>query len=331
MEDSMKTCVVMAVHNGQEYLKEQLSSLERQTRAPDRLIVVDDCSEDSSAKILDEFRQNTKILMEIFTTPKNIGHAAAFEIGLAKAYEDLIFLCDQDDVWFPEKISEITTLALNNPSILAFTNDVTVTDANLKTILPSLTRELKFIWPRLSESYFLGCASAIRQSLITLALPFPDGLRTHDRWILQFSEGLETRMIVENSLQFWRRHNSNASYFNFGRRFPTARYYLMQLRKPRSQKEFLEELKELEFLRGRLVVIDENGPLGEYKEESIIFAKTLEKKINFVNQRIELRKLNRTSRLFYICSMIIRRRYEANNPWRTAIADLFSHGNQKLR
>jgi len=150
------TSIVMAVYNGQKFLMEQLNSIETQIVRTDQLILVDDCSEDCSLEILRTFATQSSINTMVLSTERNMGHAATFEFGLRHAEGDLIFFCDQDDIWLPEKIQEIVSLAQKRTDCLAFTNDVIVTDEYLTPISTSLLHETRKIWPNPTESYFLG-------------------------------------------------------------------------------------------------------------------------------------------------------------------------------
>ena len=52
--------ILMAVYNGEMYLKEQLESIRRQTYSKWRLIARDDGSKDNSVKILEEFASSVQ-------------------------------------------------------------------------------------------------------------------------------------------------------------------------------------------------------------------------------------------------------------------------------
>ena len=47
--------VVVAVYNGAEYLRTQLDTIRTQTLSPDRVLLGDDCSTDSSLSLIDEY------------------------------------------------------------------------------------------------------------------------------------------------------------------------------------------------------------------------------------------------------------------------------------
>ena len=73
-------CIVLATYNGERFLKEMLQSLEIQTRPADKIIAIDDASQDSSIKILESFKDT--LPLEIFKQAKNGGHCKGFATRL---------------------------------------------------------------------------------------------------------------------------------------------------------------------------------------------------------------------------------------------------------
>ena len=100
----MTVSVVMATYNGSKYIKEQIGSLLNQTRRPDEIIFCDDCSTDNTVDIIDGIMQNSCLPYEIIKHEQNQGVVISFQEGIKKTKGDVIFFCDQDDVWKKEKI-----------------------------------------------------------------------------------------------------------------------------------------------------------------------------------------------------------------------------------
>ncbi|MBR4422455.1 MAG: glycosyltransferase, partial [Erysipelotrichaceae bacterium] len=99
----MKLIVLMSTYNGERYLQQQLDSLYAQTLKPDRIIVRDDGSTDQTMAILEANAREHKELS--FSQGNNLGAGRSFW-ELIKTCEDADYyaLCDQDDVWLPEKL-----------------------------------------------------------------------------------------------------------------------------------------------------------------------------------------------------------------------------------
>ncbi|WP_143191790.1 glycosyltransferase, partial [Paenibacillus sp. P46E] len=102
MEDTIT--ILMATYNGEKFLKEQLESILKQSHEKWRLIIRDDCSKDSTPKILNEYSQKDSRIKFILGET-NLGPVLNFNelIKLALNSKYIMF-ADQDDVWFDSKI-----------------------------------------------------------------------------------------------------------------------------------------------------------------------------------------------------------------------------------
>ena len=105
----MKTSVVMTVYNGSRYLLEMLDSLRNQTRAIDEVLFFDDRSTDSSREIIQTYISEHKLSnWKLIINENNKGWEKNFTNGISAATGDIIFPCDQDDVWHLDKIEKIS-------------------------------------------------------------------------------------------------------------------------------------------------------------------------------------------------------------------------------
>ncbi|HQZ13425.1 MAG TPA: glycosyltransferase family A protein [Devosia sp.] len=92
---------ILAVRDGERYLREAVDSMLGQTRAPDEVIVVDDGSTDGTRAILESYGSRLRLL-----TQANQGQGGALAAGLAVATGDLIAFQDADDVWSADKLEK---------------------------------------------------------------------------------------------------------------------------------------------------------------------------------------------------------------------------------
>ena len=113
----------MATYNGEKYLKEQLDSFVQQTRQPDELVVTDDCSTDGTLGLLKAFAKTAPFDMAVHQNQRNYGYCGNFNQASMRTGGDLVFLSDQDDVWFPEKVERMARAAEDNPAALVLMND----------------------------------------------------------------------------------------------------------------------------------------------------------------------------------------------------------------
>ena len=101
----MRISVVMTTYNGEKYLRQQLDSLRTQTRKPDEVIICDDGSTDSTNRYVDKFIDDYDLKHWIhIKNQKNKGWKKNFIDAIEIATGDLIFTCDQDDIWYNYKL-----------------------------------------------------------------------------------------------------------------------------------------------------------------------------------------------------------------------------------
>lgn len=122
----------MTTYNGERFLEQQLKSIMKQTRQPDEVIICDDCSSDGSHSIVENFIEEYRLSSKwkLYRNDYNEGVDRNFMECAGKVTGDIIFFCDQDDVWLPEKISEMENIFTENNDVLALNCAFSVIDEN---------------------------------------------------------------------------------------------------------------------------------------------------------------------------------------------------------
>ncbi len=116
--------VVMATYNGEKYIVEQLESLKEQTRKIDEVVIRDDCSSDQTVLMIEKFIKENKLFgWKIFVNRENKGWRKNFLELLNEATGDYIFSCDQDDIWYTDKIEKMTNKMERNSDIAVLVSD----------------------------------------------------------------------------------------------------------------------------------------------------------------------------------------------------------------
>ncbi len=108
--------VAICTYNGEKYLSEQLASIAAQTRLPDEMVVCDDCSSDATPDLVEEFARSAPFPVRFFRNPINLRSTKNFEHAIALCDGDFIALCDQDDIWLPEKLARQLAILESDPS-----------------------------------------------------------------------------------------------------------------------------------------------------------------------------------------------------------------------
>jgi len=197
----------MGIKNGAQYVREQIDSILPQLGVTDELVVSDDGSSDNTWPLIEWYRDPRIKLMS------NPGHGliSNFENCLKASRGEFIFLSDQDDVWYPEKLRVMTeALRLCDLAVC----DCQVVDKNLIPIYGSFfkfNRSGPGLLRNFIKSSFIGCCMAFNRRVLEKALPFPDKVPFHDQWIGLIAERYFTVKFVPKIMVDHRRHHENYS------------------------------------------------------------------------------------------------------------------------
>ena len=106
--------VVIPVHNEEKYIAECLESLLAQTFRDFEVVVVDDCSTDSSRAIVERYAQKFGGRLKLFGTKKNSGSGSLpRNKGLKLSRGEYVFFVDADDLITPTALEELHGAAKN--------------------------------------------------------------------------------------------------------------------------------------------------------------------------------------------------------------------------
>lgn len=104
--------VVTTVYNKAHFVKATIESILEQSFADFELLIVDDGSSDSSLEVLNSIADDR---ITIYST-ENQGVSKARNYGISKAVGKYIALCDGDDIWLDNHLSELKSLIIAFPN-----------------------------------------------------------------------------------------------------------------------------------------------------------------------------------------------------------------------
>lgn len=211
----METSVVMTTYNGSRFLIQMLDSLRNQTRKIDEVLIFDDCSTDNTVGLCEEYVKKANLKnWHITINSQNTGWKRNFINGLAIAKGDLIFFCDQDDIWKPEKVYEMTRIMEARPEIdVLTTNCEAFYDDGHVVIRPEIENGEIIKQPldyRVFDTKYPGCTYCIRKDIAKEALKYWQPDFPHDALLWRMAMFKGTLYSYNKSLIRWRRHNDSA-------------------------------------------------------------------------------------------------------------------------
>ena len=215
--------ILLATYNGEKYLDEQMRSLFSQTYRDFVVIVRDDQSTDRTPEILARWSaaQPDKIRM-VSDGYGNLRPRANFGRLLEICDSPYFALCDQDDIWLPNKlelaINEIQRLEnqFGATTPILVHSDLIVVDEKLNKISASFfdhTKIDRIKGGRLDHLLFnnivTGCASMGNRALLELVRPIPDGVPMHDWWLALVAASCGVVGTIAEPTILYRQHGRN--------------------------------------------------------------------------------------------------------------------------
>lgn len=213
--------IVLATYNGASYLEEQLDSILKNTFTDWTVEICDDGSSDRTVKIAKEYAKKYPEKIFVHQNLHNLGVTRNFLEGAKRATGNYIMFCDQDDVWFEDKI-EKTLVELKeresqkgiNTPIAVFT-DAKLVDGVLRTINDSffgyngLNIKKIDLAHLLMENKVIGCTTMFNKALADNIVKFPSLARYHDWWIGLIAVTFGELYFLNEVTMCYRQHGKN--------------------------------------------------------------------------------------------------------------------------
>jgi glycosyltransferase involved in cell wall biosynthesis len=203
--------IAMAIHNGVRFLEPQLRSIVDQSRRPDEIVVCDDGSTDGSAELCAAVLRSSGIRLILMRNEQPIGPYGSFSRALCATRGDFVCLCDQDDVWYRDKIAVTTMFLTSHPEVSAVVHDVDICRSDLSAVGQTKLERMTLLGlPH--DGNVAGMSTVTRRSVIDAAFPLQDPSATaHDAWLHWVAAHLGERRVLDISLAAFRRHESNVT------------------------------------------------------------------------------------------------------------------------
>lgn len=221
--------VALCTHNGARFIGEQVRSICLQTRPPKEIVLSDDASSDDGVAIaravVDECAlaraSLAPVALRVLRNARALRVTKNFEQAACACEGDLIALCDQDDVWHPERIARMAAEFERRADLLLLHTDARLVDGNLRSLDQSLFASLEAEPAELAEIHagrafdafmrrnlVTGATTVFRRSLLADALPFPAEW-LHDEWLGLVAAAVGRVDVLEEQWIDYRQHGTN--------------------------------------------------------------------------------------------------------------------------
>ena len=214
--------VLLASYNGEAYLRQQLDSILNQTFQELSIVISDDQSFDGTPSIIKEYRERypQKIRCLVNQTPSGSAQNNFFRL-LREAGGGYVMLCDQDDIWLPDKV-EVTwkemkrqekQWGLDTPILIH--GDLSVTDENERILHKSMVKFQKIgvrnnrFSHYLVENNITGSTVMLNPAFAPFLALSPKVCMMHDWWLGLLASCFGTIAYIDRPLLLYRQHGNN--------------------------------------------------------------------------------------------------------------------------
>ncbi len=195
--------VLLALYNGAEHLPHQLESLKNQSLRPRRIVASDDGSSDDTKAIFLQFMEAWPDCEAVLLDGPRSGSDRNFLELLRQPGDcELVALCDQDDVWLPDKLERAArslSEARGEPAL--YGSRTKVCDTNLRPMYLSRLMRPPFDFRHALVQNFAGGNTQVLNKeafkiVRELALKVKD-ISAHDLWLYQVISAVGGTVIFD--------------------------------------------------------------------------------------------------------------------------------------
>jgi len=325
-----KISVSMATYNGESYILEQLQSISAQTLRPDELVICDDLSRDRTWQIIDSFSKQCDFPVILHMNQYNVGPARNFDKAISMTSGDIIFLCDQDDIWLKDKIETMSSLLIEHDEFLIAAHDCLFLSGEGEVSSVTLLQNRRRLRGG-DASQIHGSCTAIRRELSLIALPIPERALKHyghDAWLHLVGDLLACRKIVPYVGMYYRRHSTNVTQSDIydvrrGEIAVNIRYcwdrFLFFMLDPLGHTGALDLRRELLGVVGERLREIQNEIRPELHTRLTARLSAVQSRLSM---RIEISKKGRALRLMPAALMLLRGDYTFFSGWKSFVIDI---------
>lgn len=213
----MKLSVALTTYNGAKYIEEQLRSILDQTRQVDEVVIVDDVSGDDTVSVIKKFISDHDLKNWICVVNEtNLGFRENFRKAIDLTTGDIVFLCDQDDIWIKDRVEVMSAIMEKQSEIgVLSTNYRMFDDPNeiYGAITSETTVHAKIIPFNKHTLYLrsLGCAMCFKKEFYNYVKQFWTHNWAHDTFLWSISLLLSKGYSTEYCSLYHRVHDEQFS------------------------------------------------------------------------------------------------------------------------
>ncbi len=214
--------IIIPIYNVQKYIVETLNSVVQQNiECQIECILIDDCGNDSSVSVAEDFIENYKgdVDFRIIHHHKNKGASAARNTGIVNAKGQYLFFLDGDDKLLPDSLQTLWNVVQNHPNVDLVKSDFEiegVSETILNKDFPSYSEDVSWIRTNfcnlsIPES---ACNCLVRRKLIVdKILLFKEGWIEEDTlWAFKIQRHVKSIAFCHKPTYFYRTNQESVMH-----------------------------------------------------------------------------------------------------------------------
>jgi len=174
--------IITPTYNSEKFISKTIISILNQTYTNWELLITDDCSDDSTIKVINSYVKNEKRI-KLFILKNNSGAGVARNNSIFHSQGKYIAFCDADDQWLPNKLK--TQIDFMNKNNLQFTySSYNICNENDDLIGKVISPKVISYRKMLNNNY-VGCLTAIYDAE-KIGKLYMSKIRNRQDWTLWF-------------------------------------------------------------------------------------------------------------------------------------------------
>ena len=207
----------MTTYNGSKFLVEQLNSIREQDYLVDEVLIFDDSSSDDTLQIISRYIiENNLYWWKVVENEYQKGWRVNFIDGFIQAAGEIIFPCDQDDIWHSGKVGNMLKILNDHAEINVLASNYSpFFEENSEVFLRNYKQDKSIDYIKLSDKNLYnqrpGCSIAFRKSFLNRYLQCWNPEIAHDEFLWKMALLTNSLAIFNESTILYRRHSSNTT------------------------------------------------------------------------------------------------------------------------
>lgn len=175
--------IITPVYQAERFIERTILSVLAQSYQNWEMILIDDCSHDKSAEIIQKFVEKDKRI-KYLRLETNSGAAVARNKAIEIAQGEYLAFLDSDDLWEPLKLEKQLEFMKEKNSNFSFTR-IKIIDSNNNTIKEAIPIPLKVDYNYLLKRTVIATSTVIinRHNITNLSMPLRRGGQDYATWL----------------------------------------------------------------------------------------------------------------------------------------------------